>query len=593
MNKLLIANRGEIALRIMRTARERGLATVAVYSEPDRGALHVAYADEAFLLGPASPSLSYLHIEKILDVAARSGADAVHPGYGFLAENAGFARAVIAAGLTWVGPHPDAIDAMGDKIRSRQAMIAAGVPVVPGATTPLASVEDALAAAEAYGLPLAIKASGGGGGKGLKVAHTRDEIAGAFATARREAEAYFKNPIVYAERYLDNPKHVELQILADKFGNVVHIGERDCSLQRRHQKLYEETPALVSDRVREALREAGLLAARAIGYDSVGTIETLVVGDEFFFLEMNTRIQVEHTISEMTSGIDLIAEQLRVAAGEPLGYTQSDVSFRGHAIEVRVNAEDPAQAFRPAPGTITTYREPAGLGIRVDAAVTAGGTISPDYDSMIAKLIVWAPTRDLARARMRRAIDDYTIAGVPTTLPFLRALNDSARVVDGTYGTASLETFAATWVPSATDTASATSASASAAAIVDEPEIVRVEVNDQLFIVRVLDRPRGNAGRRAMANGVARGVAPKVSSRTKGPRVADGNAIASPMHGVVVDVSVKAGDAVIEGQVVAVIEAMKMMNEIRAHRAGTVAAVGAEKGTTVEANATLVSLVAP
>ena len=593
MNKLLIANRGEIALRIMRTARERGLATVAVYSEPDRDALHVAYADEAFLLGPASPSLSYLHIEKLLAIAARSGADAVHPGYGFLAENAGFARAVIAAGLTWVGPHPDAIDTMGDKLRSRQAMIAAGVPVVPGATTPLASVEDALAAAEAYGLPLAIKASGGGGGKGLKVAHTRDEIAGAFATARREAEAYFKNPIVYAERYLDNPKHVELQILADKFGNVVHIGERDCSLQRRHQKLYEETPALVSDRVREALREAGLLAARAIGYDSVGTIETLVVGDEFFFLEMNTRIQVEHTISEMTSGIDLIAEQLRVAAGEPLGYTQSDVSFRGHAIEVRVNAEDPAQAFRPAPGTITAYREPAGLGIRVDAAVTAGGTISPDYDSMIAKLIVWAPTRDLARARMRRAIDDYTIAGVPTTLPFLRALNDSARVVDGTYGTASLETFAATWVPSATDTASATGKGASAAALVDEPEIVRVEVNDQLFIVRVLDRPRANAGGRTMPNGVARGIAPKVSSRTKGPRVADGNAIASPMHGVVVDVSVKAGDAVIEGQVVAVIEAMKMMNEIRAHRAGTVAAVGAEKGATVEANATLVSLVAP
>lgn len=594
MKKLLIANRGEIALRVMRTARERGIATVAVYSEPDRDALHVGYADEAFLLGPASPSLSYLHIEKLLEVAARSGADAVHPGYGFLAENAGFARAVIAAGLTWVGPHPEAIDAMGDKIRSRQAMIAAGVPVVPGATTALESVADALAAADAYGLPLAIKASGGGGGKGLKVAHTRDEIAGAFTTAQREAEAYFKNPIVYAERYLDNPKHVELQILADKFGNVVHIGERDCSLQRRHQKLYEETPALVSDRVREGLRDAGLRAARAIGYDSVGTIETLVAGDEFFFLEMNTRIQVEHTISEMTSGIDLIAEQLRVAAGEPLGYAQSDVHFRGHAIEVRVNAEDPAQAFRPAPGTITAYREPAGLGIRVDAAVTAGGTISPDYDSMVAKLIVWAPSRDAARARMRRAIDDYTIVGVPTTLPFLRALNDSERVVDGTYGTASLEAFATTWVPSATGSVSAPNSDANDVTTTTDaqPQVVRVEVNDQLFVVRVLDRPPGGGtGGRARANGATRGIAPKASSRAKGSRVADGNAIAAPMHGVVVDVAVKAGDTVTEGQVVAVIEAMKMMNEIRAHRAGKVATVGAEKGATVEANVAIVTLV--
>ena len=584
MKKLLVANRGEIALRIMRTARERGLVTVAVYSEPDRSALHVAYANEAFLLGPASPSLSYLNIEKLLDVAVRAGADAVHPGYGFLAENAGFARAVIAAGLTWVGPHPDAIDAMGDKIRSRQAMIAAGVPVVPGATTPLESVADALAAAEAYGFPLAIKASGGGGGKGLKVAHTRDEIAGAFATAQREAEAYFKNPIVYAERYLHNPKHVELQILADKFGSVVHVGERDCSLQRRHQKLYEETPALVSDRVREGLRDAGLRAARAIGYDSVGTIETLVAGDEFYFLEMNTRIQVEHTISEMTSGIDLIAEQLRVAAGEPLGYTQSDVRFRGHAIEVRVNAEDPAQAFRPAPGTITAYREPAGLGIRVDAAVAAGGTISPDYDSMIAKLIVWAPTRAEARARMRRAIDDYTIVGVPTTLSFLRALNDSTSVIDGTYGTATLESFAATWLPSASNKAAATAG----ATDIDPSDIVRVEVNDQLFVVRLLDRPRATTGR---ARADARSPAAKPATRAKGPRVADGNAIATPMHGVVVDVAVTVGDSVEEGQVVAVIEAMKMMNEIRAHRAGTVAAVGAIKGTTVEANTTLVSLV--
>jgi len=583
VKKLLIANRGEIALRIMRSARELGLATVAVYSEADRDALHVRYADEAFLLGPAAPAQSYLNIEKLLEVARRAGADAVHPGYGFLAENAGFARAVVEAGLTWVGPHPGAIAAMGDKIRSRQAMIAAGVPVVPGATKALESVEDAERAAEEFGLPLALKASGGGGGKGLKVARTHDEIESAFTTAKREAQAYFNDPTVYAERYLDNPKHVELQILADKHGNVVHIGERDCSLQRRHQKLYEETPALVSERVREHLREAGIRAARAIAYDSVGTIETLVAGDEFFFLEMNTRIQVEHTISEMTSGLDLIAEQLRVAAGEALGFTQSDVHFRGHAIEVRVNAEDPAQNFRPAPGTILGYREPSGFGVRVDAAATAGSTISPDYDSMIAKLIVWAPTRDAARARLRRAIDDYAIDGVPTTLEFLRALNDAPAVADGSYGTATLEAFASTWQPAAARARAA--GPLAAGATPGAGDVVRVEVNDKLFIVRVLDRPLSRGG------GSTRAAAPKPpAGRAKNGRVSSGNEIVAPMHGVVVEIVVAAGDEVQEGQVVAVIEAMKMMNEIRSHRTGSVAAVHAEKGATVEANAALVSL---
>ena len=585
MKKLLVANRGEIALRVMRSAKELGLATIAVYSEPDRGALHVAYADEAYLLGPAAPSQSYLNIEKLLEVAAQSGADAIHPGYGFLAENAGFARAVIAAGLTWVGPHPDAIDAMGDKIRSRQAMVAAGVPVVPGATKALESIEDAHAAAEEYGLPLALKASGGGGGKGLKIARTHDEIAGAFTTAVREAEAYFKNPIVYAERYLENPKHVELQILADKHGNVVHVGERDCSLQRRHQKLFEEAPAEVSDRVREGLREAGIRAARAIGYDSVGTIETLVSGDEFFFLEMNTRIQVEHTISEMISGIDLIAEQIRVAAGEPLGYTQGDVHFRGHAIESRVNAEDPAQNFRPAPGTITNYREPAGFGVRVDAATVAGTTISPDYDSMVSKLIVWAPTRAGARARLRRAIDDYAIGGVPTTLGFLRALNDSPHVVDGSYGTATLEAFAATWAPAQTGIATN---DATGAATVSESDVVRVEVNGKLFKVRMIDAPPAAGG---AASSTGRALPRKAAGgKAKNGRVTSGNDVIAPMHGVVVEVSVAAGDDVSEGQVVAVIEAMKMMNEIRAHRAGSVSAVHADKGATVEANAPILSL---
>jgi acetyl-CoA/propionyl-CoA carboxylase biotin carboxyl carrier protein len=568
----------------MRTARELGLATVAVYSEPDRDALHVAYADEAYRLGPAPPSQSYLNVEKLLDVAARSGADAVHPGYGFLAENAPFARAVVAAGLTWVGPHADAIDAMGDKVRARQAMVVAGVPVVPGATRPLEDADDALRAADEYGLPLALNASGGGGGKGLKVARTRDEVVGAFTTAQREAVAYFKNPAIYVERYLENPKHVELQILADKHGNVVHVGERDCSLQRRHQKLYEETPALVPEAVRERLRAAGLAAARAIGYDSVGTIETLVAGDEFFFLEMNTRIQVEHTISEMTSGLDLIAEQLRVAAGEPLGYGQSAISFRGHAIEVRVNAEDPAQNFRPAPGTISAYREPGGLGIRVDAAAVLGTTISPDYDSMIAKLIVWAPNRDAARARLRRAIDEYAIGGVPTTLGFLRDLNDQPEVAAGTYGTATLEAFAATWAPSEPSRANA---AASSEENVSPGGIVRVEVNDKLFRVRLIDRPAPRAG----SPGPARRAAPKSGSgRSDNGRVASGNDIVSPMHGVVVEISAAVGDDVQQGQVVAVIEAMKMMNEIRAHRAGAVAAVVASVGATVDANAPLLTL---
>jgi acetyl-CoA/propionyl-CoA carboxylase biotin carboxyl carrier protein len=472
---------------------------------------------------------------------------------------------------------------MGDKVRARQAMVAAGVPVVPGATTPLIDADDALRAADEFGLPLALKASGGGGGKGLKVARTRDEVPSAFATARREAEAYFKNPTLYVERYLDNPKHVELQILADKHGNVVHVGERDCSLQRRHQKLYEETPALVSEHVREGLRAAGIRAARAIGYDSVGTIETLVAGDEFFFLEMNTRIQVEHTISEMTSGLDLIAEQLRVAAGEPLGYGQSQIAFRGHAIEVRVNAEDPAQNFRPAPGTIAAYREPGGLGVRIDAAATAGTQISADYDSMIAKLIVWAPTRDRARARLNRAIDEYAITGVPTTLPFLRALNDSEPVVRGDYGTATLEAFATTWTPGP----AAVSADVSLPAEAMPADIVRVEVNDKLFTVRILDRPAGVGKPEAST----RRAAPKASaSRGRNGRVASGNDVVSPMHGVVVEVSVGPGDHVVEGQVVAVIEAMKMMNEIRAHRAGAVTSVVAEVGTTVEANAPLVTL---
>ncbi|HVN69258.1 MAG TPA: acetyl-CoA carboxylase biotin carboxylase subunit [Candidatus Binatia bacterium] len=549
IKKILVANRGEIAVRVIRTAREMGIATVAVYSEVDRGALHVQLADESYPLGPPAPSLSYLDAEKLIGVARSAGADAVHPGYGFLAENAGFARRVVAEGLTWIGPHADAIDAMGDKLRARRAMHEAGVPLVPGAVDPLADVAAAQEAAWRYGLPLALKAAAGGGGKGLKVARSHDEIASAFETARREAEAYFKDATIYAERYLENPKHVELQLLADKHGNVVHVGERDCSLQRRHQKLWEEAPAAIAASVREAMREAGARAAQAIRYDSVGTIEFLVAGDAFYFLEMNTRIQVEHTVTEAISGLDLIREQIRVAAGEPLGYAQGAISFRGCAIEARVNAEDPAQEFRPAPGAITEYREPGGLGIRIDSAAFAGWTIPAQYDSLIAKLVVWAPDRAGAIARLRRAIDEYVVEGVPTTLPLLRALCDHGAVRDGSYGTATLEAFARAWEPPQRD---------------------------------------GRAPRRAPP--VGRRTAPRLGSLRGGGAATTGNSIVSPMHGLVVEMRVAKGDAVAEGDIVAVIEAMKMMNEIRAHRGGAVRAVVAGPGSSVERGTPLVTL---
>ena len=586
-SKILIANRGEIAVRIIRTAREMSIATVAVYSEADRDGMHVRMADEAYLIGPASPSASYLNIDAILEAAKRSGAQAVHPGYGFLAENSAFARRVVAAGLVWIGPHADAIDAMGDKLRARQAMAKADVPFVPGGTEAIVNVEAAREAAAKYGLPLALKASGGGGGKGLKVARTLDEIDSAFTTATREAEAYFKNGTVYAERYLDNPKHVELQVLADKHGNVVHVGERDCSLQRRHQKLWEEAPAQIPLKVRRGLREAGIRAAQAIGYDSVGTIECLVKDDEFFFLEMNTRIQVEHTVSEMISGLDLIREQIRVAAGEELGFNQDDVSFRGIAIEGRVNAEDPADNFRPAPGTVTAYREPAGLGVRVDSAAYPGYVISPDYDSMIAKLIVWAPTRAQAIARLARAIDEYQIEGVPTTLPLLRALCDEPSVQNATYGTATLEPFAAAHCHPARSERSERGRGITEQPGEPSPEqTVRVEVNDKLYRVRVFDLP----GRTVppAPNG-ARRTAPKGGAKKRNAGTS-GNDVISPMHGVVVEMKVAAGDAIGEGQVVAIVEAMKMMNEIRAHKAGTASAVHAKAGETVEAQAPLITI---
>ena len=586
--RILVANRGEIAIRVMRSAKELGCETVAVYSEADRDALHVRYADSAYLLGPAAPAQSYLHADRLLEVAARAGADAIHPGYGFFAENANFARRTIAAGMTWIGPHPDAIDAMGDKIRARAAMVAAGVPVVPGGSAAIADAEDAAAAARAYGLPLALKASGGGGGKGLKIARSIDELAAAFSTAQREATAYFGNSAIYVERYLENPKHIELQIVADKHGNVAHIGERDCSLQRRHQKVWEEAPPQLPDAVRAGLRAAGLQAVRAIAYDSVGTIEYLVSGDAFYFLEMNTRIQVEHTVSEEISGIDLVREQILVAAGRPLSFAQADVVLRGHAIEVRVNAEDPAQGFRPAPGTVSAYREPGGFGVRVDSAAYPGFTITPDYDSLIAKLIVRGRTRDEALARLGRAIDEYVIDGVQTTLPMLRALIDYAPVADASYGTATLEPFAATLSGAAANGAAPTDAGVPPPARDDET--IRVEVDGRLFRVRFVDLPlsQPSLALPAASKPVTKGRA----ARTSGA-VAAGDDVLAPMHGVVVEIPVAVGASVSAGDVVAVIEAMKMMNEIHAHKEGTIERVLVTTGDTIEARSPLLTIRTP
>src|SRR5689334_1028587 len=423
-SKVLVANRGEIAVRVFRTLRELGIGTVAVYSEVDRGSLHARVADEAYLVGPGPAAQSYLDQARLLEVASRAGAEAVHPGYGFLAENATFARAVADAGLTWIGPPAEAIDVMGSKTAARERMAAAGVPVVPGTTEPVTSAEEVLRLGEELGWPLAIKAAAGGGGKGLKVVESVDEAERAFESASREGQSYFADASVYVERYLEDPRHVEVQVLADGHGNVIHLGERDCTIQRRHQKLVEETPSpAVSHELRSRIGKIAIDAARAAGYRSAGTIEGLLAPDgSYYFMEMNTRIQVEHTVTEAVTGLDLIREQVLVAAGEPLSVAQEDVVLRGHAIECRINAEDVSKGFLPAPGRIIAYREPAGPGVRVDSGIEAGDEVSGLYDPMIAKLIVHDVDRDRAIARMERALSEFRIEGTPTLLGFHRAL---------------------------------------------------------------------------------------------------------------------------------------------------------------------------
>jgi acetyl-CoA/propionyl-CoA carboxylase biotin carboxyl carrier protein len=429
--KVLIANRGEIAVRIIRALEELGIASVAVYSELDRDAPHVRRAGESYNLGDGPAAENYLHVEKLLDVARRSGAQAIHPGYGFLAENAPFARACEEAGVVFIGPPASAIEAMGSKTRARELMREAGVPIVPGTTEPVANAEEALEIVEReIGFPVAVKAAGGGGGKGFRVALGAEELPGAFEGASREGEKFFSDPTVYLERYLHDPRHVEVQVLADRHGNVIHLGERDCSIQRRHQKVIEESPApewIVDEQTRARIGQIGVDAARAVDYVGAGTIEGLFSAGEgsepeYFFLEMNTRVQVEHCVTEMTTGIDIVKEGIRAAAGEELAYSQDGVHLRGHAIECRINAEDAAKNFAPAPGRIGRYREPAGPGVRVDSGVAEGGEVSPMYDPMVAKLIVWDVDRRQATQRMLRALDEFEIEGLRTLIPFHKAL---------------------------------------------------------------------------------------------------------------------------------------------------------------------------
>src|SRR4051794_10689605 len=565
-SRVLVANRGEIAIRVVRALRELGIGSVAVYADGDAGALHVRAADEALLL-PGG----YLDVEGLVAAAREAGAEAIHPGYGFLAENAGFARACADAGLVFVGPPPEAIEAMGSKIAARERMQAAGVPVVPGTTAQVTEPAEVARIGEELGWPLVIKASAGGGGKGMRVVSGPDDVERALATAQREGEAYFADAAVYVERFLDDPRHVEVQVLADAHGNVVHLGERDCTIQRRHQKLVEETPSpAVSEQLRERIGAIAVDAARAVGYQSAGTIEGLLSREgEYFFLEMNTRIQVEHPVTELVTGFDLVREQVLIAAGEPLSFRQEDVRFDGHAIECRINAEDVAAGFLPSPGTITAYREPAGPGVRVDSGVGEGSEVSGTYDPMIAKVIVHGLDREHARRRMLRALEEYVVEGPKTLIGFHRALLSHQCFVAGEtcFGLVESELLAR----QAEELEPAKAAGSSNGRV--ETRASLVELDGRRYEVRVLvpepqykelvrrrqERQHGQHG------GHAR------------------DAVTSPMQGTVLAVEVADGDEVEAGQVICVVEAMKMENEITAHRDGVVSDLSVAAGEPVNA----------
>ena len=573
-------------MRVLRALRELGVPSVAVYSEADRDGLHVRHADEAYLIGEAAPASSYLNIDRIVETAQRAGAEAVHPGYGFLAENADFAAACAAAGLVFIGPSPEAITTMGDKVAARNAVVEAGAPVVPGTLEPVQGPDEIRTFANEHGYPIAIKASFGGGGRGFRVVRDEKQLEDALGSAQREAQTAFGRAEVYVERYLEGARHIEAQILADTHGNVLFFGERDCSLQRRHQKLVEESPSpAVSPEVRAALRDAAVAIAKRVGYVNAGTIETLLDADRtrFYFMEMNTRLQVEHPVTELVYGIDLAQWQIRVAAGERLPWSQEDITPRGHAIECRINAEDPAKKFFPSPGFISSYREPGGPGVRVDSGFIGGSEIPRSYDSLIAKLITYGEDRDAARRRMLRALGEYEIAGVKTTIPFHDLVLRDSRFVAGEYST--------TFVEHDLDLTPLTAAKPaggppSQSQVPTPPREVVVEVGGKRFDVLV----SGLESAATTAQATDRPEAPVAESRA-GVTAAHGQAaITAPMQGTIVKISVEAGASVRAGELVAILEAMKMENHITATRDGTVVEIAVKPGQNVETGATIVVL---
>jgi acetyl-CoA/propionyl-CoA carboxylase biotin carboxyl carrier protein len=575
--KVLIANRGEISVRIVRALREMGVTSVAVYSDPDREALHTTLADEAYHVGPAPAAESYLNVERLIEAARKSGAEAIHPGYGFLAESAPFARAVEGAGLVWIGPHPGAIEAMGSKVESRRIMAKAGVPMVPGTRDSIASAKQVGLFGEEHGFPVAVKASAGGGGKGFAVARDASEAARAFERARREGEAYFGDGSVYVERYLSAPRHVEIQVVRDRHGNAVHLGERDCSIQRRHQKLVEECPSpAIVPKTREAMGEAALAAAEAVDYDNVGTVEFLLekgeATDEFYFLEMNTRVQVEHPVTEEVTGIDIVKTGIRIAAGEGLSFSQRDVSWRGHAIEVRLNAEDASNDFAPSPGVVTAYLEPGGPGIRVDSSLRGPGIVAEAYDPLFAKLIVSGADRGEALARLGRALEEFRVEGISTTLPFYRAILDDEAFVSGDYSTG--------FIAERMQRLEIQPAAAGETGTVPDKHAreVEVEVNGKLFKVRVFGDEDASGGPPRRRRAETR----RASTRE--------GAVRAPMQGTIVKVLVQEGQEVAADEPVCILEAMKMESEVRSQKAGTVSEVRVETGQTVRSGDTLISV---
>jgi acetyl-CoA/propionyl-CoA carboxylase biotin carboxyl carrier protein len=585
--KVLVANRGEIAVRVIRALDELGIASVAVYSEADRDAQHVKRAGEAYLLGPGPAAESYLRVDKLLEVIERSRAEAVHPGYGFLAENAAFARALEDAGVVFIGPPASAIEAMGSKTRARELMQKAGVPIVPGTTEPVESIEAAARIADEIGYPVAVKAAGGGGGKGFRVALEPDKLQEAFEGAAREGEKFFSDPTVYLERYLPDPRHVEVQVLADGHGNVIHLGERDCSIQRRHQKLIEESPApLVDDALRARIGKIAVDAARAVDYRGAGTIEGLLADGEYYFLEMNTRVQVEHCVTEAVTGVDIVREQILIAAGEPMAFGQDDIRWHGHAIECRINAEDAARNFAPAPGTIARYREPSGPGVRVDSGVLEGSEITPLYDPMVAKLIVWDADREKATRRMIRALGEFEIEGLKTLLPFHRAIMASEQWAGGETCRDLIEDRA--WLKRLAFP-KAEKADDGAAELSVRDYVV--EVSGKRFEVKV----HGEAGAVATAPAATNSgrPAPRRQARSSGGAggAGGGDTLASPLQGNVFKVLVEQGSTVEEGTLICIIEAMKMENEITAHKAGTIKELPISEGGSVTAGDTIAVIV--